>query len=272
MRLSERHLGLVPARELDKDSRAEIRRAARTLADQIDIDRLVGLTGTGELPIKPLQGIQKVPMVKIGVALDESFNFYYQDNLDALRRQGTKLEYFSPVSDPNLPEGIHGVMVGGGFPEVLADRLAGNIPMMKSLRKGIEGGLPVYAECGGLMYLTRSIRGYKDHQEKWKMIGLIDAETAMTGALTLNYTEGNCSGPLFGWRKIRGHEFHYSVLESLSSDTRFAYQLSRGKGIFEKKDGIVLGDNALASYTHLHFATKGLAERLVAACISHSRR
>ena len=270
--MSERHLGLVPTRELDSKKKEEVLRMSRTLAEQIAVDKLIDLAGTDDIRSKPVAARIRTSTTNIGVALDESFNFYYQDNLDALRRHGARLVFFSPVNDSMLPQDLDGIIIGGGFPEVLADRLAKNTSMMKSIRNNIEGGMPVYGECGGLMYLTRSIRGYKGSKKKWKMIGLIDAETTMTGTLTLNYTQAECDGPLFGRRQIQGHEFHYSKLESVGNDSRFAYRLSRGLGITNNRDGIIVGGNGLASYSHLHFAARGLAEGLVSACRDYSRR
>jgi cobyrinic acid a,c-diamide synthase len=209
--------------------------------------------------------------VKIAVALDESFNFYYQDNLDALRVGGAELEFFSPVADAQLPEDVDGLFLGGGFPEVLADALEKNSKMVKSVQKSIDDEMPVYAECGGLMYLSRSIRGYKGSTRKHKMLGIVQGDIVMTGRLTLNYTEAACDGPVLGKALLRGHEFHYSELQGCAADTRFAYSLSRGKGIAHGKDGIVIGGTGLASYTHLHFGGNDLARRLVNSCRAYSR-
>jgi cobyrinic acid a,c-diamide synthase len=163
-------------------------------------------------------------------------------------------------------------MLGGGFPEVLADKLERNTQMIRSLRRRVEEGMPVYAECGGLMYLTRSIRGYRGSAKKQKMLGIIDADVHMTGRLTLNYTEAACYGPLLGKTRIRGHEFHYSEMRDIDPDTRYAYRLSRGKGIDGHRDGVIINGNGLAAYTHLHFVGNGLAEKIVNACLSFSRR
>jgi cobyrinic acid a,c-diamide synthase len=132
--------------------------------------------------------------------------------------------------------------------------------------------MPLYGECGGLMYLTRSIRGYTGDKKTHKMAGVVDADTVMTSRLTLNYTEANCSGPLFGRANLHGHEFHYSAIENIAGDSRFAYTMKKGKGIAGGKDGFILGQNGLAAYMHLHFANDKLAQRLADACVSYSRR
>jgi cobyrinic acid a,c-diamide synthase len=276
IRMEERHLGLVPAQELQKKKRKEVLGAARYVSEQIDVDSVLKACGAGTLPTAAASSpaVEKAPKKRttIAVALDESFNFYYADNLDALKRAGAKLVFFSPVNDAALPEGIDGIILGGGFPEVLADRLAENRSMTRSVAKAVNVGMPVYGECGGLMYLTRSISGYKGEKKVRRMAGLIDADTVMTSRLTLNYTEADCNGPVFGRTNLRGHEFHYSTIEGISKDSRFAYAMKKGKGVADGRDGFVLGEVGLAAYMHLHFANNVLAERLVRSCASYSRR
>lgn len=166
--MEERHLGLVPAKELQEAKRKAIFATAKYVSEQIDVDIILSLFRKIRLSnLAPHMKLQK--QAKIAVALDESFNFYYADNLDALRRTGAELAFFSPVHEKQLPEGIGGLILGGGFPEVLADRLEKNTSMIKSIRKKVQEGMPVYGECGGLMYLTRSIRGYKGEKKSRKM-------------------------------------------------------------------------------------------------------
>jgi cobyrinic acid a,c-diamide synthase len=270
IRMEERHLGLVPAQELQKEKRDAIMRTARRVAEQINVDRVLALAGKSPLLGAPVMQKTRKARASIAVALDESFNFYYQDNLDALKRAGAKLVFFSPVNDRRLPQ-ADGIIFGGGFPEVLADRLERNATMMKSIAKAVDGGMPVYGECGGLMYLTRSIRGYRGEKKARRMAGLIDADTVMTSRLTLNYTEARCDGPVFGRASLRGHEFHYSSIENISQDSRFAYFMKKGRGVVDGKDGFVVG-NGLAAYMHLHFVNSRLAERLVITCAGYSRR
>jgi cobyrinic acid a,c-diamide synthase len=204
--------------------------------------------------------------------LDESFNFYYEDNLAALKRSGAKLVFFSPVKDEKLPDDVHGLILGGGFPEVLADKLEGNRSMVRSIRRAVNEGMPIYGECGGLMYLTRSISGYRGERKVRKMAGIVDADTIMTRMLTLNYTDADCSGSIFGNIHLRGHEFHYSSIENIARDSRFAYSMKKGNGITGKYDGFIINDNSLAAYMHLHFADRKLADRIVLSSVKFSHR
>jgi cobyrinic acid a,c-diamide synthase len=269
--IEERHLGLVPALELEKKKRS-IHQSAKYISEQIDIDKIKSLCK----PINRTKAIQKafpVTRIRVAVALDESFNFYYADNFDALRKQQAELIFFSPVNDIELPENIHGIILGGGFPEILADKLEFNQAMIKSISKAATNGMPIYGECGGLMYLTRSIRRNNEGKKKrQKMIGLIEADTFMSGKLTLNYTEADCTSSFFeDIYKIRGHEFHYSNIENISTDSKFAYTMRRGKGVDNKRDGFVVY-NCLASYMHLHFANNRLPERFIKNCLEFSHK
>jgi cobyrinic acid a,c-diamide synthase len=270
IKIEERHLGLVPAQELAENTRKEIVEYAKYVQDHIDIDKILQMCRKSPLP-RPALKKQDAKVARIAVALDESFNFYYADNLDALRLKGAELVFFSPVNDRKLPDDVDGIILGGGFPEVLADRLEKNRQMIKSIVKAAGRGMPIYGECGGLMYMTRSISGYKGERHARKMMALVDADTVMTSKLTLSYTEADCNGPIFGRTHIRGHEFHYSLIDNISSDSKFAYFLSKGRGIKDFRDGFVVGSTGLAAYMHLHFASSKLAERLVSACTHHRR-
>jgi cobyrinic acid a,c-diamide synthase len=289
-RMEERHLGLVPAQELQRGRRNALVRSAREAAEQIDIDMVLKICDSSANPAgaraSVIQGSggggdaaqaresrgRQAAKVRIAVALDESFNFYYADNLDALRRHGAELVFFSPVNDSRLPEGADGLVLGGGFPEVLADKLGRNNSMMASVAKAVNDGMPVYGECGGLMYLTRSISGYRGQRRATRMIGAVDADTVMTSRLTLNYTEALCDGPLFGRSRLRGHEFHYSAIQDIAADSRFAYTMKKGRGVADGRDGFIL-NNGLAAYMHLHFgANDRLPAGLVRSCARYSRR
>jgi cobyrinic acid a,c-diamide synthase len=269
----ERHLGLIPAPELEEMQKKAIFRSAKFVSEQIDLDKIKYLLNKVYWTDVPPQRHLPNGQIKIAVALDESFNFYYADNMEALRKQKAELTFFSPTNDNKLPENVHGVILGGGFPEVLADKLEKNKSMRKSISKAAENGIPIYGECGGLMYLTRSIRGYnRDERKKHNMIGLIDADTLISGKLTLNYTEANSNASIFGKiPNIRGHEFHYSRIENIARDSKFAYVMKRGIGIGNKKDGFIVY-NSLASYMHLHFADSRLPKRFIERCIRCSLR
>ncbi|MDE1770217.1 MAG: cobyrinate a,c-diamide synthase [Thaumarchaeota archaeon] len=269
LQLESRHLGLIPIREklsLDK----KIKSIAKSLSGFIEIEKIIKLSK--DVPNLPQFHDKKnrKKQTRIAVALDESFNFYYQDNIDSLKKLGAEIVYFSPISDKKLPA-CDGIYIGGGFPEVKGDLLQRNDQMKKLIKKSAEDGLPIYAECGGLMYLTKSI-SYKSG--KFKMVGLFDAVTIMEKKLKLNYTSATISSnsPFSLQSKIiKGHEFHYSELDLLSKDSKFAYDLSIGVGIKNKKDGLTVHDT-LASYMHVHFSNSPIANNFVKACVSYSRK
>lgn len=267
--LESRHLGLVPVSEM-KSLERKIKSVAKACSEFIDIERIIGISRRAPA----LQGVQKAPPSKrrarIGVALDESFNFYYRENLDSLRREGATLEFFSPIHDRKVPS-CDGLYIGGGFPEVKGEALAKNRSMKDKIREKAEDGLPVYAECGGLMYLTRSIRYGR---KKFEMAGLFDAETVMQKGLKLNYTKAQVIRPCpvsGAGAVLHGHEFHFSELESVSKDSRFAYGMEIGVGIGGRRDGLV-AQNTLASYMHMHFAVPKVARNFVESCLRNSRR
>jgi len=257
--MESRHLGLIPVKE-QKSLQNKIRKISREISDNLDIDKIIQICkNVPQLPKVQSKKFKK-PTVTVAVALDSSFNFYYHDNLEALRREGAGLKFFSPVADKKIPS-CDLIYIGGGFPEVLGQSLERNSTMRKLIKKHAEEGMPIYAECGGLMYLTKSI---SFSQKKYKMVGLFDAETQMTKKMTLNYTEGritsNCliSSP----SKFRAHEFHYSKIRNLARDAKLVYDLKIGEGIARKKDALT-EYNTLASYCHLYFDSAKYAAKLV---------
>ena len=267
--MSSRHLGLISTLE-KKVLKAKIDKISKIISEFIDIDKIIKISKNSvDLDREPSCDSKKTKTT-IAVALDTSFNFYYQDNLEALRREGATLKFFSPVYDKKIPK-CDGLYIGGGFPEILAKDLAKNQYMKKSIKKVSEDNLPIYAECGGLMYLTKSI---SSEDKKYKMVGLFDAETKMTDKMRLNYTKGKIvsKNPISDkLHNFHGHEFHYSHLESISSDSKFAYSLEIGEGIDKHQDGLIQ-NNTLASYGHLYFDSSNYAESFVKNCTSYSRR
>jgi cobyrinic acid a,c-diamide synthase len=266
--LESRHLGLIPITE-QALLKQKITKIAKTISSYLDVDKIISLANnTKQISQKPKLHLSK-PKTTIAVALDKSFNFYYYDNFDSLRKNGAKIEFFSPISDSQPPE-CSGIYIGGGFPEVLGGPLAKNQSMKKSIKKLAEQDMPIYGECGGLMYLTKSIiYGNKKHS----MVGLFDVETGMEKKMTLNYTQASVASSCLVAKKstkILGHEFHYSELYSVSKDAKFAYDLSIGVGIKNKKDGLVT-HNTLASYMHLYFDRNMHAENFVNNCVKYSR-
>lgn len=269
MSFESRHLGLIPAAE-EKHVQKKLLSASKAVSDSLDMDKIIRIIRTPP-PLPKTPGARtKKPRATISVALDGSFNFYYRDNLAALRREGASLRFFSPTRDRNFPE-PDGIYIGGGFPEVLAARLEKNQFMRKKIRRLSEAGMPVYAECGGLMYLTRSIC---HGSRKYKMAGVFDAETNMTKKMKLSYTRGKTvSDSIISARSrvFYGHEFHYSELGSVPADSKFAYCLEAGTGIKDGSDGLMLY-NTLASYGHLYFDRSGHAAAFLKSCAGFSRR
>ncbi len=193
--------------------------------------------------------------VKIGIARDAAFAFYYPGDLEALRAAGAELVPIDTLKDAHLPD-VDALFIGGGFPEVHMQALAANRGLRAEIRAAIDGGLPAYAECGGLMYLARSLTW---HGKTCEMVGAIPADVVMhakpqgRGYVRLRETGANpwpVHGPAAPADEVRAHEFHYSSLKNLPPDTRFAYTVLRGTGIDGRHDGIV-HKNLLANYSHL---------------------
>jgi cobyrinic acid a,c-diamide synthase len=268
--LKSRHLGLVPAQEEDNASRYE---AARKMVEEnLDLDGLVEMAREAP-PLRydcPIHLPKREPTCKIGVALDAAFNFYYADNFDLLRAAGAEIVPFSPMRD-KLPE-VDGVYLGGGYPELFAAELSKNRILLDELRSRAGQGLPVYAECGGLMYLCESLidlegaehrmssifKAKVEMTQKLQALGYIEAKTTQDNILTM---KGD---------RTRGHVFHYSHIAECDHE-EFAYVLDKDKGIGHSLDGMV-ADNCLASYTHLHFGTDPkLAENFVRSCLKGKR-
>jgi cobyrinic acid a,c-diamide synthase len=272
--LRERHLGLIPVLETRGLIERQILRTSRLVSKELSLGGLRSFHVTRKISESLPSKKHSKPTVRIAIAMDESFNFYYPDTAESLELNNAEVVYFSPVNDKKLPDAVSGIILGGGFPEILADELAKNHYIKKSILREAERGMPIYAECGGLMYLTKTITVYhKGKREKKKMIGLIEADTSMDDKLTLNYTEAENSGAFYrDIKKIRGHEFHYSRIHNICKDLKFAYALRRGNGIVNKKDGLIVY-NCLASYMHLHFGgDQRLARRVVDMCREYSKK
>jgi cobyrinic acid a,c-diamide synthase len=269
--LSSRHLGLVPAEEdFDPVRYDEIR---KMVEGRIDIDRLIEIAKQAG-PVEAQEGDLfpgRKEVATIGVARDAAFNFYYEDNLDILRSHGARIEFFSPLSG-KVPD-VDGLYFGGGYPEVFAEGLASNVAMLRGIAELSSRGMPIYAECGGMMYTCKEIRTLDGRTQA--MTGIFDARVEMTARLqALGYVEAKVMNdcvlsPRGG--SARGHVFHYShVVDSSAND--YAYDLDKGKGISGNQDGFVTG-NTLASYTHLHFAScPDFADNFVNACRRYGRR
>jgi cobyrinic acid a,c-diamide synthase len=273
MQLAMRHLGLVPYREGSGrgDFDARISTITKMIGQYVNLEQFQKLMT--EIVVPPhRKTVFDAPVdrdVRIGVALDEAFNFYYADLFDILHSAGAEYVPFSPVHD-RLPE-ADGYIIGGGYPELFVKELEANDPMREAIPEISRNGSPIYAECGGLMYLTDRMtlkKGWQDAQKEtsYEMCGVFSGETWMPAKRVVSYVEGTSGNdsPL-GAAVFRGHEFHYSEVV-LSPGTRYAYQLSRGIGIHDNLDGAVT-NNTLGSYTHLHpVASVGMFRHFVGLC------
>jgi cobyrinic acid a,c-diamide synthase len=242
--IESRHLGLRMAHEIEK---------SQCIGDLIekscDLDAV--LEAARAVPVLPdIPDRQTMPeSVRIGVARDEAFCFYYQDNLDSLARAGADIVPFSPIHDP-LPE-IDALYLGGGYPELHAAGLERSA-FGAAARKAADDGMPIYAECGGLLALAESIRTDREYA----MAGILPARVRMTGRIqALGYSDGEWTGgPSYArpGSRILGHEFHYSCVEC-TNDARFSIRLARGSGISEGLDGLYV-HQAAGTYTHAYFS------------------
>jgi cobyrinic acid a,c-diamide synthase len=268
--IPERHLGLIPAIE-----RGEMSGMFDVLADAVeatvDVEQIVQIAYSAKPWIAPKPTLfvrQKCdPVVTIAVARDMAFNFYYPENLELLAWNGADLVEFQPLAGEPIPENANGVYIGGGFPEEFAETLSRHETVKTSLRRAVEDGMPIFAECGGFMYLMEALtdRQGKTHQ----MSGIVPATVAMQSRLAaLGYREVTAIRDtllLLAGERARGHEFHYSSATYRQPESwPYAYEtVGLGGRYF---DGYARR-NVLAGYTHLHFASNPrIAERFIAAC------
>jgi len=267
--IAERHLGLIPSPESSEAERL-VERIGRRLESQLDLDKILTIARSAKasqplsLSLKerktkksPLlfgervrvRGAGGMARTKIGVIRDRAFNFYYPENLEALVNEGAEILFVDSFKD-RLPK-VDGLYIGGGFPEFFLKELEGNRGLRRDIAEAVQEGLPVYAECAGLMYLCQSICWKK---QSYEMVGVVPSEINISekpeghGYMIVEVIDEN---PLFPiGLTLRGHEFHHSSL-SRPGDLRFAYQVKRGQGIHQQQDGIVY-KNLFASYIHLH--------------------
>jgi cobyrinic acid a,c-diamide synthase len=254
--LSERHLGLIPGYE-DLAAQRKVASIGAAIADSVDLDRLLQIAqqSTPVTPVTlPLQHKPEFAGLRIGIARDRAFGFYYPSDLEAIRQSGAELVDVDTLHQQTLPA-IDGLFIGGGFPERHAAALSANKSLRESIRNAIEAGLPTYAECGGLMYLAQSIHW---NGESHDMVGVLPAQAVMherpqgRGYVVLEENPDTHPWPSrpATATPLQAHEFHYSALRGLPDDARFAHQVLRGKGIQQQQDGYIQG-NLLASYSHL---------------------
>lgn len=259
--IPDRHLGLVTNGEM-AETEEFLNHLADIISEYVNIDKIVELAHAApELPIGNIasdthnfntisKNWTKGP--RIAVLQDQAFSFYYPENLEALEDCGAEVLYLNSMKDSILPHGIDGLYIGGGFPEVFAAELEKNRNLMEEIRLAAENGLPIYAECGGLMYLGRSIQ---TNEGEYRMVGLLPFDTQMErkpqghGYTIMNPCKDNL------WfdesQVIKGHEFHNSRVINLDENVEYAFQIKKGHGFDGKYDGLCY-KNVLAAYNHLH--------------------
>ncbi|WP_409200248.1 Ni-sirohydrochlorin a,c-diamide synthase [Methanobrevibacter sp. DSM 116169] len=251
--IEERHLGLVPAIEKE-NSLKYIDIWAKLIEESIDLDRLIEIMKTAPKITGKRQDIWSVKnktKVKIAVAYDEVFNFYYKENLEGLKANNAKIKYFSPLKDNELPD-VDGIYIGGGYPELFAKELSNNTNLLKQIKDFHLDNRPIYAECGGLLYLMNAISNYK-------MADIYPYKSLLTDKVqALKYTiaevqEDNIISKK--GEKFNGHEFHYTkvLVDEDDIKNKMAFNILRGKGSYNNQDGFI-DKNTLASYVHTHIA------------------
>lgn len=271
MEIEERHLGLVPANEAEAADR-KIAAVARIMAQSVDLDALRNMAGAERDAGPVTRPPSAAPDLRIAVARDAAFGFYYPDDLEALARAGAELVMIDTLHDADLPD-VDGLFIGGGFPETQAAALAENVSLRRQIRAALEAGMPAYSECGGLIYLSRSVewRG-----QRHDMVGFVPGDVILRdrpvgrGYVRLRETPDapwpappGEDQPVVG-RPLAAHEFHHAALENLPVGMRYAYRVTRGHGIDGRNDGLVLG-NLLAGFSHQrHAAANPWTDRFLA--------
>ena len=250
LEIGERHLGLTtPAESGALD--AMIARIGEVIGASVDLDALLEIAATAPA-LPPLQAVSPPPMpdLRIAIARDQAFGFYYPDDLEAFADAGAALIPFNALTDPALPQDIDGLFIGGGFPEMFISELAANTSMRADIRRAIDAGLPTYAECGGLIYLARSLR---QGDMSGEMVGAVGADAVMyarpqgRGYATFSDTKDH---PWASKQPQQAHEFHYARLENADPDMTYARTITRGHGIDGKHDAVI-DNNMLAGFIHL---------------------
>ncbi len=269
--LPERHLGLVMASE--SLSREHLSDMASWIETRVDIDGLLSVAREQSLPLdtsRPSPSQVKVERrARIGLARDPAFCFYYEDNLDLLKQYGADLVEFSPISDAALPADLGGLYLGGGYPEIYAAQLSENAPMRDAIAQFAKAGRPIYAECGGFMYLCEAILD-TDGRE-YQMAGLFPTRVRMQKQLAaIAYVEAEVPEAALWLRagqRLRGHEFHYSTIDEMPASVSRCFRLRAGDKT--REDGYEIG-SVLAGYSHLHFrSSPDFASSFVDACLLH---
>ncbi|MCG8570969.1 MAG: cobyrinate a,c-diamide synthase [Spirochaetes bacterium] len=238
-----RHLGLIQPAEIPQ-IQSMINKIAKTIEDTVNIDRLVALSDIKTAKVDNDSPVNK-KQLRIGIAFDQAFSFYYQENLDFLQDNNFELVFFSPLSDPELPKQLDALYLGGGYPEVFAEPLQQNHSLKKEIRTKLEKGFPCFAECGGLIYLAKNVIT----DQKYQMVGFFDFEIELTDKLQhFGYEEVELAGAT-----TFAHEFHYTrIKESSLANTNYEFKYSVKKRNKSWQEGYSR-KNVIAGYPHIHF-------------------
>jgi cobyrinic acid a,c-diamide synthase len=264
----ERHLGLIPTIE-GKIASEWQQQLTNQIRETIDLDRLIQIAKSHKTPqskkhVFPLESIK--PHVRIAIAKDKAFNFYYQDSLDLLSSWGAELVPFSPLSDIEIPENCNGIYMGGGFPEVYADELSDNKTMKQSILSASKANIPIYAECGGLMYLGQNIINFDG--TALPMTGVFKYNSLLENSrLTLGYREieSQITTPILNKNQVvKGHEFHWSALDEASPSEQPIYKIINQSNKLEGYSK----NKTHATYIHVHLgsSSKNLASNFINYC------
>ena len=269
LKMPERHLGLLPVEE--NEELELIERMGQAAAKQIDLDKVLALARSAKpLMVKSAAEVSKRYSCRIGVARDEAFSFYYPASIKVLERLGAEIVPFSPLHDEEPPK-VDGLFIGGGFPEMFAEKLAGNVVMRRAIKALAQKGMPMLAECGGYMYLMEALQDFagRVHEmtgvfsgravmtEKLQMVGYVEAELQQDGLLGSRGT------------KLKGHEFHFSKEGEMISADKAPFVFRKLRNNSEYPAGRQV-QNVLGSYLHLHFAgCPQAAENFVRKCAAY---
>ncbi len=274
IQLESRHLGLVPSVEVP-DLERKLDEIAAMVEETVDVEGLLSLAATTSPVTGATPLVEDAPAnqgLRLAVAKDKAFNFYYEDNLTYLEGLGVDLIPFSPVKDKALPEDIAGIYIGGGFPEVFASELENNVSMREAILEASDKGMPIYAECGGLMYLCDHLVDLKGKTHK--MVGVFDGQAEMTKRLQrFGYVEVEATNIPFDGSNVsfRAHEFHRSTVGKVSQPAVYEVKRERDNRPTENWTCGYKKNKTLAAYAHVHFlSAPRLAQSFVGACQAYA--
>lgn len=271
IQLKSRHLGLIPSVEVkDLDEKLDI--ISESVKETIDIDFLIDSLEDIDIIKKDIKVAEG--KIRLAVAYDEAFNFYYHDNIDFLEENGAEIVNFSPIKDTKLPEDIDGIYIGGGFPEIFAKKLQLNVELREDILRKSRNDLPIYAECGGLMYLSKSIKDLDGNT--YNMVGVFDNEVVMTKSLKrFGYVDVEIlKDCILGSRGdcFRAHEFHRSQITSDKKELVYNIKKTRNNLVSKVWNCGYMENSTLAQYAHVHFyAAPDVGRNFIKSCLESRR-